>query len=67
MLKHELPIILDNTMLLMMEKAGDSVPRIKEETDKVLMTMAESTSVGTIQVINHLIRVRLISNLGGYY
>jgi hypothetical protein len=40
-----------------MEKAGDSMVKVKDETEKVIMCMADSPAIGTISVINHLIKV----------
>jgi len=58
--KNEIPIHLDNTLLLLMEKAGDSMPRVKEETERVILRLADSPTIGTIPVINHLIRVKKV-------
>lgn len=58
-MKHEIPIFIDNTMLLLMEKAGDSMPRVKDETERVIMNLTEATPFGSLTVINHLIKVQL--------
>lgn len=39
-----------------MEKAGDPSLKTKEEVERVIMTMADAGSVGTIPIINHLLK-----------
>ena len=47
---------MDGTILLLMEKAGDPSLKTKEEVERVIMTMADAVSVGTIPIINHLLK-----------
>lgn len=50
----ESPIILDNIVLILMDKLGEINERSKEECKKILLSLAESQVMGTMGVINHL-------------
>ncbi|CAK92457.1 unnamed protein product (macronuclear) [Paramecium tetraurelia] len=55
-LNDESPIILDNIVLILMEKMGDINERHKEECKKILLTLAETQIMGSAGVINHLVK-----------
>ncbi|KAM3146908.1 hypothetical protein pb186bvf_001062 [Paramecium bursaria] len=55
-INEESPIILDNIMLVLMDKLGDINERNKEECKKIIMLLAESGVMTTVGVVNHLIK-----------
>lgn len=42
---------------MLLEKSGDSNARVKEDADNLILQLADAQMVGTISVINHIIKV----------
>lgn len=54
--KQGLNKLLDNAILVAMEKCGDGNARVREESDRIILALAKSDTLGTLPILNHLVR-----------